>query len=245
MWRISYGIQYRNRFCGMGGNGYDYRFCGILHLFLRCSEITDVTGLRKYFLYCSQPINHIGAAGSIKTVTEKAGRYLPFPKIPRKAPTKMAGAFSNARWSALRPMGPAYGRDPRDAWRRSRCSSLATLPWVAFRPPPLTPAPPAERLRSMASRGRHRSAVRRAGPLAPGRRAPSCDAPHGSRLLGVGSTGAHLPGLASPWQPARSVQARYGFRCTESSCRLRRGRTAFKSLSPKRPERLLRPGPSA
>lgn len=59
---------------------------------------------------------------------------------------------------------------------------------------------------------------RRAGPLAPGRRAPSCDAPHGSRLLGVGSTGAHLPGLALPWQPARSVQARYGFRCTESSC---------------------------
>lgn len=59
---------------------------------------------------------------------------------------------------------------------------------------------------------------RRAGPLAPGRRAPSCDAPHGSRLLGVGSTSAHLPGLALPWQPARSVQARYGFRCTESSC---------------------------
>lgn len=106
------GNAYDYRFFGMGGNGYDYRFCGILHLFLRCSEITDVTGLRKYFLYCSQPINHIGAAGSIKTVTEKAGRYLPFPKIPRKAPTKMAGAFSNARWSALRPMGPAYGRDP-------------------------------------------------------------------------------------------------------------------------------------
>lgn len=39
---------------------------------------------------------------------------------------------------------------------------------------------------------------RRAGPLAPGRRAPSCDAPHGSRLLGVGSSGAHPPGLALP-----------------------------------------------
>lgn len=151
--------------------------------------------------------------------------------------------FRNRRNPA--PHAQTNGRDPRDAWRRSRCSSLATLPWVAFRPPPLTPAPPAERLRSMASRGRHRSAVCRAGPLAPGRRAPSCDAPHGSRLLGVGSTGAHLPGLALPWQPARSVQARYGFRCTESSCRLRRGRTASKSLSPKRPERLLRPGPSA
>ena len=70
-------------------------------------------------------------------------------------------------------------------------------------------------------------------PRPPGRRAPSCDAPHGSRLLGVGSTGAHLPGLALPRQPARSVQARYGFRCTESSCRLRRGRTAPRSLSPK------------
>lgn len=56
-------------------------------------------------------------------------------------------------------MGPAYGRDPRDARRRSRCASLATLPRVAFRPPPLTPAPPAERLRSMDSRSRHRSAV--------------------------------------------------------------------------------------
>lgn len=56
-------------------------------------------------------------------------------------------------------MGPAYGRDPRDAQRRSRCGSLATLPRVAFRPPPLTPAQPAERLRSMASRSRHRSAV--------------------------------------------------------------------------------------
>lgn len=56
-------------------------------------------------------------------------------------------------------MGPAYGRGPRDARRRSRCGSLATLPRVAFRPPPLTPAQPAERLRSIASRSRHRSAV--------------------------------------------------------------------------------------
>lgn len=56
-------------------------------------------------------------------------------------------------------MDPAYGRDPRDARRRSRCGSLATLPRVAFRPPPLTPALPGERLRSMASRSRHRSAV--------------------------------------------------------------------------------------
>ena len=59
MWRISYGIQYRNRFCGMGGNGYDYRFCGmggngydyrfcgILHLFLRCSEVVNAFELRR------------------------------------------------------------------------------------------------------------------------------------------------------------------------------------------------------
>lgn len=56
-------------------------------------------------------------------------------------------------------MGPAHGRAPRDARRRSRCGSLQRAPWVAFRPPPLTPAPPAERLRSMASGSRHRSAV--------------------------------------------------------------------------------------
>lgn len=132
-------------------------------------------------------------------------------------------------------MGPAYGRDPRDARRRSRCGSLATLPRVAFRPPPLTPAPPGERLRSMASRSRHRSAVvagrglsrrvaeRRRTTLPMGRVSsasaqPSLTCP-GSRCLG---------------QPARSVQARYGFRCTESSCPPAAGRrTAPRSLSPK------------
>ena len=62
---------------------------------------------------------------------------------------------------AGRPCGrwvPLMGGTPA-THRRSRCASLATLPKVAFRPPPLTPAPPAERLRSMASRSRHRSAV--------------------------------------------------------------------------------------
>ena len=132
-------------------------------------------------------------------------------------------------------MGPAYGRDPRDARRRSRCGSLATLPGVAFRPPPLTPAPPAERLRSMASRSRHRSAVvagrglsrrvaeRRRTTLPMGRVSSASAQPPltcpGSRCLG---------------QPARSVQARYGFRCTESSCPPAAGRrTAPRSLSPK------------
>lgn len=71
-------------------------------------------------------------------------------------------------------------------------------------------------------------ASRAGSPNAVVRRSP------GSRLLGVGSTGAHLPGLALPWQPARSVQARYGFRCTESSCPPAAGRrTAPRSLSPK------------
>ena len=169
----------------------------------------------------------------MKTVTEKVGRYLPFPKIPRKAPTKMAGAFSNARWSALRPMGPAYGRDPRDAPSLSlrlpgnapqgRVSSASAHTGPARRTAALDGFQKSPSLR----RGR------RAGPLAPGHRAPSCDAPHGSRLLGVGSIGAHLPGLALLWQLARSVQARYGFCCTESSCRLRRGSRSEVALAKK------------
>ena len=72
--------------------------------------------------------------------------------------TKWPGLFLML---AGRPCGrwvPLMGGTPA-THRRSRCASLATLPRVAFRPPPLTPAPPAERLRSMASRSRHRSAV--------------------------------------------------------------------------------------
>lgn len=71
-------------------------------------------------------------------------------------------------------------------------------------------------------------ASRAGSPSAVVRRSP------GSRLLGVGSTVAHLPGLALPRQPVRSVHARYGFRCTESSCPPAAGRrTAPRSLSPK------------
>ena len=130
----------------------------------------------------------------------------------------MAGAFSNARWSALRPMGPAYGRGPRDAPSLSlRLPGNASQGRVSSASAHAGPA-----RRTAALDGFQKSPSlrrgRRAGPLAPGHRAPSCDAPHGSRLLGVGSTGAHLPGLALLWQLARSVQARYGFRCTESSC---------------------------
>ena len=132
-------------------------------------------------------------------------------------------------------MGPAYGRDPRDARRRSRCGSLATLPMGRVSSASAH-AGPARRTAALDGFRKSPSLRRgrRAGPLAPGRRAPSCDAPHGSRLLGVGSTVAHLLGLALPGQPARSVQARYGFRCTESSCPPAAGRrTAPRSLSPK------------
>ena len=132
-------------------------------------------------------------------------------------------------------MGPAYGRDPRDARRRSRCGSLATLPRVAFRPPPLTPAQPAERLRSMASRSRHRSAV--VAGLGLSRRV--AERRRATLPMGRVSSASVQPALTCPGsrclgQPARSVQARYGFRCTESSCPPAAGRrTAPRSLSPK------------
>lgn len=137
--------------------------------------------------------------------------------------------------SALRPTGPAYGRDPRDARRRSRCGSLATLPRVAFRPPPLTPAQPAERLRSMASRSRHRSAV--VAGLGLSRRV--AERRRTTLPMGRVSSASAQPALTCPvsrclGQPARSVQARYGFRCTESSCPPAAGRrTAPRPLSPK------------
>lgn len=132
-------------------------------------------------------------------------------------------------------MGPAYGRDPRDAQRRSRCGSLATLPRVAFRPPTLTLAPPAERLRSMASRSRHRSAVVAGRGLS--RRV--AERRRATLPMGRVSSASAQPALTCPGsrclgQPARSVQARYGFRCTESSCPPAAGRrTAPRSLSPK------------
>lgn len=148
---------------------------------------------------------------------------------------------------AGRPCGrwvPLMGGTPA-THRRSRCASLATLPRVAFRPPPLTPAPPAERLRSMASRSRHRSAV--VAGLGLSRRV--AERRRATLPMGRVSSASAQPALTSPGsrclgQLARSVQARYGFRCTESSCRLWRGRAAPKSLSPKRPGRLLRPGPN-
>lgn len=133
------------------------------------------------------------------------------------------------RWASL--MGGTC-----NAWRRSRCGSLATLPGAAFRPPPLTPAPFAERLRSMASSSRHRSSVVAGrGPLAPGRRAPSCDAPCRSRLLGVGSTGAlrvlgqslagHVAlGGFGPSTPASPISSRGSFRIRPGAPEIDRAR---------------------
>ena len=99
MWRISYGIQYRNRFCGMGGNGYDYRFCGmggngydyrfcgILHLFLRCSEIGDFMFTDIPHDYCNEetglPVkNHLPPELGARFKTRKQWRewgYEPKP----------------------------------------------------------------------------------------------------------------------------------------------------------------------
>lgn len=143
-------------------------------------------------------------------------------------------------------MGPAYGRDPRDARRRSRCGSLATLPRVAFRPPPLTPAPPGERLRSIASRSRHRSAVvagrglsrrvaeRRRMTLPMGRVSsasaqPSLTRP-GSRCLGNR--------LAPCRQDMDSVARNHLAACGGGEPLRSRSRQ-------KGPGRLLRPGPNA
>ena len=121
-------------------------------------------------------------------------------------------------------MGPAYGRDPRDAPSLSlRLPGNAPQGRVSFASAHTGPA-----RRTAALDGFQKSPSlrrgRRAGPLAPGHRAPSCDAPHGSRLLGVGSTGAHLHGIILP--PAAGAN---------------RSEVALA----KKPGRLLRPGSSA
>lgn len=71
------------------------------------------------------------------------------------------------------------------------------------------------------------------GPLAPGRQAPSYDAPQGRVSSASAQPALTRPGSRCPWQVARSVRARYGFRCTESSCPPAAGRrTAPRSLPP-------------
>ena len=92
-------------------------------------------------------------------------------------------AFGRHRVPPDRPFGrcvPAGMRGrPRRVPRRSRCGSLATLPRVAFRTPPLTPAPDGERLHSMAPRGRHHSAVVTGRGLSPRVAVRTGDAPLG------------------------------------------------------------------
>lgn len=149
---------------------------------------------------------------------------------------------------AGRPCGrwvPLMGGTPA-THRRSRCASLATLPRVAFRPPPLTPAPPAERLRSMASRSRHRSAVvaerglsrrvteRHRATLPMGRVSSASAQPAltcpGSRCLGNW--------LAPCRQDMDSVARNHLAACGGGEPLRSRSRQ-------KRPGRLLRPGPNA
>lgn len=140
-------------------------------------------------------------------------RAIPGPlraKGPRPLGTRVTGmtgmtarrthAFGRHRVPPDRPFGrcvPAGMRGrPRRVPRRSRCGSLATLPRVAFRTPPLTPAPDGERLHSMAPRGRHHSAVVTGRGLSPGSpRAGRCS-PR-SRPPARGSAGAHLDATSS------------------------------------------------
>lgn len=111
-------------------------------------------------------------------------------------------AFGRHRVPPDRPFGrcvPAGMRGrPRRVPRRSRCGSLATLPRVAFRTPPLTPAPDGERLHSMAPRGRHHSAVVTGRGLSPRVAVRTGDAP-----LGRVPLRAAQPGLTST-QPRRT-----------------------------------------
>lgn len=129
--------------------------------------------------------------------------------------------------------------------RRSRCASLATLPRVAFRSPPLTPAPPAERLRSMASRSRHRSAVVAERGLS--RRVTER---HRATLpMGRVSSASAQPALTCPgsrcfgnWlapcrQDMDSVARNHLAACG--------GGEPLRSRSRQKPGRLLRPGSSA
>lgn len=89
--------------------------------------------------------------------------------------------------------------DARAAFR----AALAAAPWqrsprVAFRTPPLTPAPDGERLHSMAPRGRHHSAVVTGRGLSPRVAVRTGDAP-----LGRVPLRAAQPGLTST-QPRRT-----------------------------------------
>lgn len=155
-------------------------------------------------------------------------RAIPGPlraKGPRPLGTRMTGmtgmtarrthAFGRHRVPPDRPFGrcvPAGMRGrPRRVPRRSRCGSLATLPRVAFRTPPLTPAPDGERLHSMAPRGRHHSAVVTGRGLSPRVAVRTGDAPRGRVPLRAAQPGltSTQPRRAGPTCGCRSMQDVY------------------------------------
>lgn len=102
--------------------------------------------------------------------------------------------------------------DARAAFR----AALAAAPWqhspgVAFRTPPLTPAPDGERLHSMAPRGRHHSAVVTGRGLSPRVAVRTGDAPQGRVPLRAAQPGltSTQPRRAGPTCGCRSMQDVY------------------------------------
>lgn len=87
-------------------------------------------------------------------------------------------------------------------------------------------------------------ASRAGSPSAVVRRSP------GSRLLGVGSAGAHLPGLALPWATGSLRAGKiwiplHGIILPACGGTANRSEVALTEGQKKGPERLLRPGPNA
>lgn len=120
-------------------------------------------------------------------------------------------AFGRHRVPPDRPFGRCVPAGMRGRPRRSRCCSLATLPRVAFRTPPLTPAPDGERLHSMAPRGRHHSAVVTGRGLSPRVAVRTGDAPQGRVPLRAAQPGltSTQPRRAGPTCGCRSMQDVY------------------------------------
>lgn len=170
------------------------------------------------------PHGHAGDGVPVRRFTGMS-RAIPGPlraKGMNPLGTRMTGmtarrthAFGRHRVPPDRPFGrcvPAGMRGrPRRVPRRSRCCSLATLPRVAFRTPPLTPAPDGERLHSMAPRGRHHSAVVTGRGLSPRVAVRTGDAPQGRVPLRAAQPGltSTQPRRAGPTCGCRSMQDVY------------------------------------